>query len=353
MTSSLPRATFSTRGLSSTERYEAWRDLVSAVFEPTLPNGQAVSELRVEAVCTNFGQAMIAEVNAGKQSFTRSRRLIAREGLDHYMIQVYRAGVCNGTYGQVSNIVHPGDVKIVDFARPFHTTNTDFANISLVLPRGALAPLLERPDSLHGTVLHRDSPIGRVVSSHVRELAGVASRLSNDEGADLVVATARFIAVCLGANHRRHPETGPFRDEAIGRCIRDFIEDNLSSDLLGPDLLTRRFRMSRAHLYRMFAPDGGVAAYIQARRLRRCFLAITDPAGRSRRIGDIAHEMGFSSESHFSHAFRRVYGVSPSEARAGTAAATPPRRASFINDWLRGLRQPVEMRQPNNKTVAF
>jgi AraC-like DNA-binding protein len=46
-----------------------------------------------------------------------------------------------------------------------------------------------------------------------------------------------------------------------------------------------------------------------------CFKAITAPRHMQRRIFDIALDYGFVSPSHFSHLFRRHFGISPSEAR--------------------------------------
>ena len=79
--------------------------------------------------------------------------------------------------------------------------------------------------------------------------------------------------------------------------------------------------MSRATLYRLFEPLGGVSSYIQERRLARAYAALIHPAHRHRPIYDIAFDCGFASEAHFSRAFRLFFGLPPSELRAmGTAA---------------------------------
>ena len=289
----------------------------------------------------HFGQALLVDVKADAQQFHRTRRLIAKEGLDHYLIQVYRHGVCDGTYGEVQNTVRPGDVKIIDLARTFSTSNTDFDNTTLTLPRDELAPLLERPDSLHGMVLPAASPLGSVLGAHIQALFAAAN-LTPEAGSMLAAGSVRLVAACLGANARAQEETNPYRAAAAGQAVRNFIEANIAAPALGPDMLTRRFGLSRAMLYRLFMEDGGVAGYIQNRRLRRCFLAITDPAQRRVRIGDIAYAHGFSSDAQFSRAFRRAFGMTPSEARAeaqaGQSSSVIPNQATFINDWVRRLR---------------
>ncbi len=338
MRSILPRATFETSCLPPRSRYEAWRNLISAVFEPRLPDDDVRQDLTAEASSVHFGQILLVNAKAEAQHFSRTRRLIASEGLDHYLVQVYRSGICEGSYGDVQNVVRPGDIKIIDLAQPFETFNTGFDNTTLTIPRAALAPLLDRPDGVHGTVLPADSPLGSVLGSHILALAAVGPDLTMTEAASLATGSVRLVAACLGANPRARGETQAYRAVGRGQAVRDFIDENIASPLLCPELLAKHFRLSRAGLYRVFADEGGVAAFIQARRLRRCFLAITDPAQAHRRFGDIAHAHGFSSDAHFGRAFRQAFGMTPGEARYEAGAIPAPSEASFINQWMRGLR---------------
>ena len=57
-------------------------------------------------------------------------------------------------------------------------------------------------------------------------------------------------------------------------------------------------------------------AYIQGRRLDRCFDELLLAAGGHIGIAELAYRYGFSSESAFSRAFRLRFGASPSEVRA-------------------------------------
>lgn len=334
----LPQASFTTSELPPSARYEAWRDLISAVYDPILPDEHAGRDFRAEVSSVNFGHVLITHARAESQHFTRTQRMISVEGLDHYMIQLYRHGECEGTYGEAQSIVRPGDIKLFDLARPFHSFNTDFDNTTLTVPRAALAPLLERPDGLHGLVLAGGSPMARVIGAHIAALSEAAGELTPAEGMALAAATVRLVAACVGASSQARDETRPYRAAAVGQTVRDFIDQHIGSPQLSPDMLARRFRMSRTQIYRLFADEGGVAAYIQVRRLHRCLLALTDSAQAGRGIGEIAFSHGFTSEAHFSRAFRRAFGVTPREARAGAALARPASGETFITDWMRGLR---------------
>jgi len=90
---------------------------------------------------------------------------------------------------------------------------------------------------------------------------------------------------------------------------------HLDSPRLSAAAIARCFGWSRATLYRLFEPDGGLMKYIQRRRLQRAYAALVSPAHAHRRILDIALDCHFASDATFNRAFRRTYGVPPGELR--------------------------------------
>lgn len=126
------------------------------------------------------------------------------------------------------------------------------------------------------------------------------------------------------------------------RRIRRFIDANLDDPFLGPEALCRQFGLSRASLYRLFAPLGGVREHIQGRRLRRAFDALTDPSLGHLSLSQVVESHGFAAWSSFSRAFKARFGLTPGEAREiGTAAAlhtsAAEARGQGLSDWLRAL----------------
>jgi AraC-like DNA-binding protein len=128
--------------------------------------------------------------------------------------------------------------------------------------------------------------------------------------------------------------------------IQRHIAAVLTSPDLLPEALCTRFNVSRTQLYRLFEPLGGVAGYIQTKRLARAYSDLADPKQSHRRVYDIAFDLGFASEAHFSRIFRRTFGVSPSDVRARRAGVpTEPLlakgngAADGYEDWIRNLRR--------------
>ncbi|WP_443136831.1 helix-turn-helix domain-containing protein [Methylobacterium sp. Leaf85] len=98
-----------------------------------------------------------------------------------------------------------------------------------------------------------------------------------------------------------------------------------------------RFGLSRAPLYRRFAAEGGIHAYICDRRLVAAMRRLTHPGEAPRpMVARLAHEAGFANARVFSRAFHREYGLWPAEVKSshtpgGGSTSDPPLT------WLRDL----------------
>jgi AraC-like DNA-binding protein len=145
--------------------------------------------------------------------------------------------------------------------------------------------------------------------------------------------------VGLSATRRAGSTIGPPPLGSFVTVCR-FVEANLGARDLGVDKLARTFGLSRASLYRLFEPVGGVASYIRTRRLARARRELTAPGLEDRRIGPIAYRAGFQSIPAFNRAFRAAYGQTPRSTRsttrgAATVALKKPRgKMGILARWL-------------------
>ncbi|WP_134494743.1 helix-turn-helix domain-containing protein [Microvirga pakistanensis] len=311
---------------STEEAYWIWRDMVSVLFDVTLPDSSPVEDFRFMIDTYHLGPLLIGNVESVAQQFRRSPTTIARSGVDHYCVQLYSQGGYAGETEGRSVRVEPGDISILDLSRTLRTQAESFRNITLVVPRSLLEPLLKNPDGLHGMVLPGQSALGYLLASYMRTIYETAGTLSAEDGAGLTGATASLIAGCFGPSADAQEPVVAARHGALLLAIKRFIDGNLACPDLTVDRLAREFHLSRATLARMFEPLGGVAGYIRERRLLRCFAEITSPSHAHRSIGDLAYVWGFGNEAAFSRAFRRMFGMSPREARGESGLA---RRAAY------------------------
>ena len=102
-------------------------------------------------------------------------------------------------------------------------------------------------------------------------------------------------------------------EAARGHAIRRFLEAELARPDLGVDLISRTFDISRATIYRTFEDDGGVAGFVTRRRLHIALHALAGGPPHRGRIQEVARSVGFTDPFHFSKAFRKHFGFSPSD----------------------------------------
>ena len=170
--------------------------------------------------------------------------------------------------------------------------------------------------------------------------------MSAADGPSLANATAQIIGACFHHTADTAARAQSTIDLANLDRIKQFIAQNLTDPALGPDRLCAMSGLSRTTLYRLFEHTGGIASYIREQRLIRAFRELRNPARRHRRIAEVAADWGFSRETHFSSLFRRYFGISPSEARAGLEEApglshiiaVPGSSSGVFSDWIERLR---------------
>ncbi|WP_052955095.1 helix-turn-helix domain-containing protein [Microvirga vignae] len=303
------------------EAYWTWRNIVSPLFDVAVADKQAVGSFKVKIDSYHLGPLLLGSVASSAQEFRRSQATIARSGVDHYLVQLYPVGGYAGDAEGRTVHVRPGDLSILDMSRTLHTRAETFQNLSLVVPRPVLEPLVRNPDGLHGLVLSGESALGHLLATYLSTIYGAAGSFNSEDGARISNATASLIAGCFGPAADAHETTTVAKRAALILTIKRYIDNNLAEPSLTIDTIAREFRLSRATLVRMFEPLGGLAGYIRARRMLRCFNEITSPAYGHRSIAEIAYSCGFNNEAAFSRTFRRMFDISPREARAEGALA--------------------------------
>ncbi|MCB0375282.1 MAG: helix-turn-helix domain-containing protein, partial [Sinomicrobium sp.] len=93
--------------------------------------------------------------------------------------------------------------------------------------------------------------------------------------------------------------------------LKRYILDNISEPDLDVKTISRHFAISRIQLYRKLKAliDKPIADYVRSVRLEKALDLLNE---NRLNITEIAYEIGFSSVSNFSKAFKKAYGRSPS-----------------------------------------
>lgn len=122
--------------------------------------------------------------------------------------------------------------------------------------------------------------------------------------------------------------TGRYDDARLA-AMKSYLRHRLADPTLSGAEVQRHFHYSRATVYRLFEPDGGVAHFIRDERLRRCHDALAHPdQGGHTTVGAVAARWGFADPAQFGRAFRNRYGCPPRDVLRAARAFQAPQMSS-------------------------
>lgn len=311
-------------------RSDFWREVTRPFYETTPLIGSESPLLAGTIRARQMAGLQFVSVTFNAQRYNRDRRIIAWGGLDQYLIAVVAADM-SGDFAGTSVKARSGDICVLDLAQVLQSDVAAGAMFSTLIPRRTLAKAIGHAN-LHGMLLKAHLPITKLLTTYLGGLNDLGGRLSDDEAAAVQEALVTLLASALRGEQ---PDgTGDFRPLGIALRQRalDLIDSNLNNPSLSPEFIFRRLAVSRAHLYRAFAEDGGILSVIRDRRLDAAFLELTRTDVTTRSISDIAFALGFPNASHFLRRFRARFGLTPSEARRERPAGqlVPELQAHFL-----------------------
>jgi AraC-like DNA-binding protein len=299
--------------------FTGWRRALGAVFDVAAdPDeiGTFAGDLNLWAT----SRFAVSEITCSRVKLLRTPETITRSRIDHFAVKLLLSGSVAGLAGPTEVDAKAQDVFFIDLAQPVNLQTCvggekTASDVTLWIPRSRLLASVSDEHVLHGLGLKGTSPAGALVGASLRALAAQTDRMTVQEmdalASGVIQLTASAIAPILEAT----AVSGVPVPLASFVTVRRFIDRNLSSPKLGPDMIAKNFGLSRASLYRLFEPVGGIAGYIRKRRLNQVFQEITAAEFANQRIGQVANRFGFMNISAFSRLFRATYGLSPREAR--------------------------------------
>ena len=192
--------------------------------------------------------------------------------------------------------------------------------LSVTLPFRRLAPLLSATQTQNGDVIFAEESSTKLLSDFLTTLCQTAERLGPTQSPQASEALVQLVALTMNGAIAEDASPPESKDHALLVRAQRAIKDNLGDETLGPAMLASMLGVSRASLYRAFAPCGGIADYIRDARLRKAYGALTATNAHQKRVSLVAYELGFKDPAHFSRLFKSRFGVAPKQAQTGGCA---------------------------------
>lgn len=311
---------FGTSGLAVQDQLEAWRGWYGQVFE-TSPLRPADQGFAASARAWTLNGLSLNQVTAPGLLVVRTKTLIRRESIDHWAITLGERSTTWLDSGSRALAAPAGLPFVLSLGQTMKNEREADSRIQLYLSRDTFHGIASLLDACCLTPLQ---PAGaRLLGDYMRLLLRNLPSLGEDDAVRLTNATRAMVAACLAPSAQRIGEARPLVNITLMERVRRAVRRHLHSAALGPELICREAATSRSQLYRLLEGEGGVGHYIQKQRLSEAFAALYNlPATTT--IAALAEMLCFADSSSFARAFRREFGVSPSDVRDAARAGLPP-----------------------------
>ena len=113
------------------------------------------------------------------------------------------------------------------------------------------------------------------------------------------------------------PVVAENRKEVFLEKVMEIIEQNYQSSDLSVEMIAQESHLSYIQFYRKFKGITGINAkeYIRTFRLKKAAHIFKNNPGKS--VSEVMYSVGFSSLSHFTSAFKKEFGMTPSKFKKG------------------------------------
>jgi AraC-like DNA-binding protein len=259
--------------------------------------------LLATSVNADLGTVAVAGIRGNQHAIERTPALVRGQPKDAVFLSVLLAGEAFLYHPGGCTTIRAGEALVYETRRPYlFGFPTPMAQVMLDVPREVFVQRCRPAGAPSPMVL--DHGDGR--SPAASALAAAVRRTLHDGAGDadlLLDLLAR--AIGPGGSGSAHLA-----------AAREHIRRNLRDRDLSVDSVAAAVGISPRHLRRLFAAEGTtVAAHLRDLRLEAAEAELRAPS--TARIADVAARWAFSSQAHFTHAFKERFGMTPSHVRAG------------------------------------
>jgi AraC family transcriptional activator of tynA and feaB len=299
--------TLETAKVSWRDRTARWSDALTAVCGPLLTEPLGTT-LDGTMIFGPIGRLQIGHITASRHrvGLTPELARAERHPVAKMIVQTAGASVYEQRGERVT--LMPGDGLVYDVSQPHAITSTETTeHFVVIIPHDLVVGRGIRLDRLGAQQFSVRTGIGRLAADLIHSTFGELSTISSTYEDELAASLLNLMFLPLPS------ETG-HSSEALRYRIESYIRDQIRDPELSIDQIASALRCSKRYLHMAFAGcERSITDHIWTTRLDGC-------AGDLERrgeltISEIAFAWGFSSSAHFSRAFRKRFGATPSEYR--------------------------------------
>ncbi|EED36765.1 helix-turn-helix- domain containing protein, AraC type [Luminiphilus syltensis NOR5-1B] len=304
--------------LGGEERFDFWREIICDEFVKLdcekIADDDFNGELRGGVA---VGNLQFAEVMSSPQLVERSKKQISKSTEADFLIsfQIEKQGLVRQNGREA--LLTPGSFALYDSTQPYTLAfNEQFHQLIVQMPKDVLSRHLMNPEQYTAIPISGQAGLGAVLRNFVFSLAKELRNVQQAP-AELSENLVNMIAMAFSSSIMLEQigDHSVVRD-SLKRRIVQYIDNNLCNSELSNQQVAEAQNISTRYLHKLFQGETEtIHSLILTKRLEKSAMLLKDSAYAGHSIEKVAYSVGFSSPAHFSKAFKKYFGQSPSECR--------------------------------------
>ncbi len=311
-------ASWTSAGLGKREALKEWRDWAASTIAPIEVTVFDQDSFAARWVSHGVGQLRLLHLHAPAQRVTHTGAEGSSGRAAPSIQLVYNIRGASKTLMEGKRFtLEPGQFVLLDNTRFYQMEmDTEHEVADLMMPQGWLEKYLPDP----GVLLARPfeahkgwgAPLGALLDTMLSSLdaAPLPRPLIAEQVGHLLGLATGFPDAPGGSRHR-----GQLARQILRRIESDYADPEVS-----PESVAAALGISKRYLQTLLAGSGtSFVQELNATRLDRASDLLADPRAAGLPIAEIAFRCGFLDAGYFARLFRKRFGITPREWRAGHA----------------------------------
>jgi AraC-like DNA-binding protein len=310
---------WSSKGLGQREAISAWRDWAASTIAPIEVEVFDPNAFAARWVSHGIGQLRLLHLYAPAQRVTHiGAEGVAMRAAPSIQLVYSREGVLKTRMAGKLFDVSPGEFVLLDNTRFYQMEmDTEHECIDLMMPQGWLEKYLPDPGALLARPISASKGWGAPLGALIETI--LDGGLDNAPLPRPLIAEQFGSLLALATGMEEGEEMPRHRNQLAARILRRIESDYADPDL-SPELVAEQIGISKRYLQTLLAASGtSFVQELNATRLERASDILADPRAGNLAIADVAYRTGFLDPGYFTRLFRKRFGITPREWRAGNA----------------------------------
>ncbi|WAT17757.1 helix-turn-helix domain-containing protein [Aurantiacibacter sp. MUD11] len=310
---------WTSQGLARPEALREWRDWAASTIAPIEVEVFDADAFAAQWVSHGIGQLRLLHLHAPAQRVTHTGAdQAAMRAAPSIQLVYAREGALHTKMGGREFVVEPGQFVLLDNTRFYQMEmTTPHECIDLMMPQSWLERHLPDPGALLARPFDAHKGWGAPLGALLETI--LSDGLDNASLPRPMIAEQLGTLLAMATGFEDRGGSSRHRGQLARRILRR-IERGYADPDLSPQGVATEVGISTRYLQSLLAAAGtSFVQELNATRLERASDLLGDPRFRNLPVSEVAYRTGFLDPGYFTRLFRKRFGITPREWRAGHA----------------------------------